>query len=665
MKNIYMLVLTLCLIVSKNVNAQVLEDEGFNFKPITEAELATNSYEKDTTANALILKEYGFSRIANVEGKVQLVKEYKVRIKIFNVKAYHLATVELPLIIGTDGSKEKLVDLKGSITNMNHQSSKIDIDNVISQNQNEFYNVAKFTFPNVQPGCVIEYHYKIYSPFFRNFNPWYFQSEIPKLISTYHTTIPANYKYNIQLVGNLNFFDRKSEIKKDLFYVQSLGTADCVDEIYEIRDIPAFKKEDFMTSEQNYSSAIKYELKSFESFKLGKEDYTKKWKDVDFTVKREEQIGLQARKENYFKKIIPYNVTTGKTRLDKAKNIYYFLQRKLTWNKSFRVFNDLDVKRTYNENTGSIGELNLVLLNFLKAENFDASLMLLSTRDRAYPTKIYPVLTDFNYVIVRLNISNKIYLLDITDKYNSFGRLPFRALNGYGRVFDFENASYWEDITTDNSSINGVTSLIELKENGDLINKIRLTYTGYLADQQRKYLASKSQDQVLEKFESDFSKVKTPLINDYTLQNKDDLEKPLIQSFTAHFTNLIPEKSNILYLNPFLKNAFPSNPFKLKERSYPVNFGYGFSYKYSTIIKTSPSQEIVDIPEDFGTKLPDGKGYVIFSTNKNPKSLIVDLKLILDRPVYLPEEYEGLKSIFADFIKAHNTAIVIKTKSSL
>ena len=52
----------------------------------------------------------------------------------------------------------------------------------------------------------------------------------------------------------------------------------------------------------------------------------------------------------------------------------------------------------------------------------------------------------FNYLILKTTIDGKDYFLDATEPYLSFGELPFRALNQYGRLMDLEDGSYWEDI---------------------------------------------------------------------------------------------------------------------------------------------------------------------------------------------------------------------------
>ncbi|MFI2742824.1 DUF3857 domain-containing protein [Zhouia sp. PK063] len=640
------------------IKAQDVDDKNFDFKPVSQEDLKSTVYEKDSTANAVVLKEYGFARIANIDAKVGLFYEYKTRIKIFNSKAFNLATVIVPLYVGKT-SREKLLKVEATVYNADGTTSKISTDDAFVEHKNEHYDLAKFTLPNIKEGSVIEYYYKTFSTFLFNFHTWEFQSEIPKKLSTYHTSIPANYIYNIKLVGNLKFSNRESKLKKDYFYIEGLGTADCVDEHYEMRDIPALIPEDYMTSEDNYLAAIRYELKTYESFTKGKDNISKTWDDVDSELKHGVDIGVQARKERYFGKLIPEALQTGDTNIEKVKKIYYYLQDYLTWNGSYKI-QDIDVKDAFEKRTGSVAELNLILLNFLKAQGFDAGLMLLTTRENAYPTKLYPVISEFNYAVVHLKLDHQIYLLDINHKYKSFGRLPYEALNGYGRVFDFENPSYWEDIAISNESLNNISSQIIVDDNGTLTNNIRITEKGYLADQERLYLSNKTEDEAIESIENNFSKTSEPEISNYKVLNQDDLEKPITTEFTVSVKNQISANKKLFFLYPFINKDFKTNPFKLKKRTYDVNFGYGFSYKYRTIIKISNKFKIESIPEDFGIALPDNKGYMLFKTNKNPNMLVAELRLVMASPTFSPDEYDGLKKIFNNFIKAKETPIVLK-----
>jgi hypothetical protein len=106
------------------------------------------------------------------------------------------------------------------------------------------------------------------------------------------------------------------------------------------------------------------------------------------------------------------------------------------------MYSESGIKKAFDNKTGNVGDINLSLIAALKYANLDVEPMMLSTRDNGLVTEIYPVITEFDYVVAKLNIGDKVYLLDATDQYYPFGLVPVRCLNGKGRVMG-NKESYW------------------------------------------------------------------------------------------------------------------------------------------------------------------------------------------------------------------------------
>ncbi|PKP07854.1 MAG: DUF3857 domain-containing protein, partial [Bacteroidetes bacterium HGW-Bacteroidetes-3] len=94
--------------------------------------------------------------------------------------------------------------------------------------------------------------------------------------------------------------------------------------------------------------------------------------------------------------------------------------------------------------------------------------MVIATRDRGLPSDEHPNFYDYNYLVVRLEIDNKVYLLDATDKFTSFGLLPFRALNHHGRVFNYNGVSFWQDTRVHQPSTHQINVIAKLDSFGTL-----------------------------------------------------------------------------------------------------------------------------------------------------------------------------------------------------
>lgn len=643
-------------------HAQNAEKE-FTFGSVAPEHLTMSSHEKDTTANALVLYEKGTSKIEkNGFGEPVLSTEIIRRIKIFKKEGLDRATIEIPIRKSLESKeKERFVEAEAISINTDRTVQRLDEKDIFTENVSETHNLVKFTVPNVQEGAVIDYRYKIESPFFYNFRSWMFQWDIPKLYSRFSTSIPANYKYNIKLTGFLKLDHKEAVLKKDCFYFQGLGTADCAVSTYIMKDIPAFKEEDYMTSKYNYLSSINYELETFEGFDGMEKKFTRSWKDVDKEIKYREEIGRQARKTSYFKRLIPPEVSVLPQGVEKAKKIYYSLQEQLFWNKKNYIFTRVDVKDAFKRKSGSNAELNLILLNFLKASGFKAEFMLLSTRNNGFATKLYPIISDFNYLVVKLDIEEMSFLLDITDKNLPFGVLPFRALNGYGRVMDMDNGSYWQNITPVNNTQTYVTTRIIFSEDEPAKIRTREVCSWYHALSKRKKVQDIPEKEYMESLRDRYDKEGVFVLDEYTMHNKKDPEKQFVEDYSFRMAET--PVSDILFFNPFVVEKVKENPFTLDERTYPVDFGYPFSYIHLITIDFGEHYQLKEIPKSKIMKLPDNSGNLTYKTSRNGNTLMLNVRLSLKKPLYSPVEYEGLKKIYSELISLqHKQPVVLERK---
>src|SRR5690606_13980299 len=93
------------------------------------------------------------------------------------------------------------------------------------------------------------------------------------------------------------------------------------------------------------------------------------------------------------------------------------------WNQYYGKYSDEGIKRALEKRSGNVTDINLSLVAALSAAGVDAEAVVLSTRDNGMVNKLYPILSDFNYVIAKVNIDDQSYFLDATDPLLPFGLL--------------------------------------------------------------------------------------------------------------------------------------------------------------------------------------------------------------------------------------------------
>lgn len=621
---------------------------------VYKSDLKHNTYSKDSTANALIIYDYGNSFVDNTTYWLRV--QNKQKIKILRTEGVKRGTFEVKLYKG-NSSEEIIKNIKGATYNLeNDKVVKTELsEDAIFEEENEKYNLVKFVLPNVKVGSVITISYETQSRFMTKYQPWYFQSTDPVLYSEYNTSIPGNYEYHVKLVGSIPLDTNETRLEKDCLRGGNGASANCQISKYIMKDIPAYKPEDFTTTALNYMSRVEYELSVFRGFDGSVDEMTKTWKDVDKELKTDSDFGKQVSKKRLVKDILPSSISSMDKSLKKAHAIYQFVLENYKWNgKSERY--EVSVKTLVKEKVGSVFEINLLLENLLTNEGFKVFPILISTRGNGFATKIYPVLTDFNYVILKTSIDGKDYYLDATEPYLTFGELPFRTLNQYGRLIDFENGSYWEDIIINDFSTRG--------HRVQLTSFSRDIWSGVIESNYTNYHSHKPKQQYDENSVA-YLENKINNYSDIIVENHKviDFDKSK-SSFKERFDfSIEPEFiGNKIYLNPFIIKFFEENPFKLQERSYPIDFGYKDIYIYSMKIDVNKDLKILEIPSSLTYSIPNDAGNILFNIKRSDNQLILYFKVKFNFAIYTSEFYPHLKEFMSKLVEFQNNSVIVFEK---
>ena len=645
LKLLIMALIISCVSFSQEYNAAM---------QVYKSDLQNTTYSKDSTANALVIYDYGNSFVDKRTFWLRVQIEQKI--KILRTEGIKRGEFEVKLYKGKS-SEERIKNIKGTTYNLeNDEIVRTELTkDAIFEEENDNYILVKFVLPNVKVGSVITVRYETQSRFMAKFQPWYFQGQDPVLYSEYNTSIPANYDYNIKLVGGVPLDVNDAKIERNCLEVGRGGYADCTVSKYVMREVPAYKPEDFTTTSLNYIMRIEYELSVIQGFDGTIDKLSKTWDDVDKELKTDSDFGRQISKKSLVKNILPESISSMDTNLDKAKAIYQFVLDNYKWNgKSERY--DVSVKKLVNENVGSVFEINLLLENLLTSQGFKVFPILMSTRGNGLATKIYPVLTDFNYVILKTTIEGKDYFLDATDPYLAFGELPFRTLNQYGRLIDFEEGSYWESLEVNDFSVRTHRVKLSALTDNEFSGSIESTYTGYHSHSPKQQY-DKNPNAYLEKKINNYTNI--------TIENLDVIDFDISKSIFIEKTDIsiTPEFiGNKIYLNPFILKFFDENPFKLQERTYPIDFGYKEVYNFSLQINLNEDLKAIEIPPSVNYSLPNKSGSLLFNVDLKDNELILYFKVKFNSPIYAPEFYPYLKTFMSKVVELQNNTVIVLEK---
>ncbi|WP_108802014.1 DUF3857 domain-containing protein [Aquimarina sp. Aq107] len=672
MGKLYKAIIIVLLMVSVNTIAQ-----EYKFGKVSKAELIEKSYPLDSSANAAVLYEnkkvyYNF----NQQNGFQLITEVFKRIKLYNKNGSDHATEEI-FLYKYGGNKEKVSGLKGvtySYVGDKIIETKLKKDGIFKNEYTENRDQIKFTMPSLQDGSVIEFKYKITSPFVYSIDRIYLQNIIPinklevqikmpeyfnfkKLTSGY---LPINLKESsAQDVINLTSKSRSSGVStqgRNTKYSNSKVDYRININTINSSSIPAFKYEPYSGNIQNYISSINYEL-SYVKYPNEPADYrSTTWEDVAKTIYENPSFGDELKRNNYYKDDIDKLVSDVGSELDKTVKIYDYLKKKMSWNKRRGVFTNVGTKKAYKENTGSVAEINLMLTSMLVNAGVDANPVICSTSDKVIP--LFPTIDGFNYVISRVKLADgSLIYLDATDKYGVPNVLPDRIIKGMGRVIAKNGTSQMVNFRPVKPSVKSYRMQCEIDQEGIAKGKLSVDYKDYVAHSYRVENSSKDDESKAERFEKKYGITE---LEEYAVKGVNQYGKGVNEKFNFVIEDQIEAIDDEIFFSPLLFLRDKENVFKSDDRKYPIDFGYGFSNKYMVNIKIPEGYEVVEYPKTSAFKLPDNMGKFVFRSNVSNGVIQVLVDETVTSPVIPANYYPTIKEFYNQVIKKENEQVVLK-----
>ncbi|WP_299703015.1 DUF3857 domain-containing protein [uncultured Pontibacter sp.] len=640
---VILLIAGLCLRLSDS-HAQ---SGPYKYGKVGEAELMMRSYDKDTSAAAVILSDYGVSYFS-AGGSLSLIFERRTRIKILKKSGYDWANVSVPLY--QQGSrKETMSAVKGytyNIENGKITKSKLEQSAVFEEQYSENRRSKKFTMPNVKEGSVIEYSYTVTSDFIYNLREWGFQNTIPTVWSEYRARIPQYFDYKTLQHGY-----HKLHEPNDKYDTNINGYR------WVMVDLPALRAEKYITTLGDYQAKIEFELQMLRVPGKNDEVMTGDWKQVVDELLQDERFGSQLNRKGFFKDGIAALVSTHSEPEKQMATIYSHVQKSMNWNGKYGIYTTGALRKAFESKSGSAAEVNLLLTAMLQEAGLDAAPVLVSTREHGRVYKGTPLLNKFNYVIAHVTVDGKEFLLDATDPMLPAGMLPVRSLNGEGYLVK-SKAARWVELKPSGLYQKYYNGNLVVNAQGQIKGEAKEVSGGYRALYIRKEITEEGEQKYTEKLNKEIGtyKVSTP-----SFKNISDLSSPLELQYKVESTGS-PHPVDVIYLNPMLGQGEKENPFKMEQRAYPVDFAVPISETLICRFTIPENYELEDSPQNVLMKLPNNGGSFTYIVEKNGNVVEVMSRIDIVKPIYYAEEYPYLKELYNQIVAKHAEKIVLKRK---
>ncbi|MEO0337832.1 MAG: DUF3857 domain-containing protein [Bacteroidota bacterium] len=638
------------------------------FGKVSKDDLKMTVYPQDTSAKAVVLFDYATVDFHFNHGQEYIFEQHR-RIKILDRAAFDYADIALYYYVG-GSDEEKINNIAATIHNPDGSSEKMSKKDFFREEVNENLSAVKFSFPNVQVGSVIEYKYTHTSPYLSTLPEWYFQEDIPVRWSEYNTHIPEWFNYLAMSQGRpLDMADRTQNPNRyNVSYTGNglgmrteSGFADLMTTHTKMvmKDVPALREESFITNMNDYRARVRHQLQST-NFSGVPKPVLQDWPTVSKLLVEASYFGEQYTRKKNLKAIndaIYDQIVAAKSATEKAWIIYKHINDNVEWNENFGFSASEDLSKCYEKKSASAGEMNLMILGMLKKYGIQAYPLLVSTREHGKMIPMYPILDQFNHVMVLAILDEKEIVIDAGNKERPLGMPRMSALNGNQAFLVDPNMSQWIKIPT--ASTKSVQmAKITIDEDGMINGSIDEMKTGYHAVSQRNRLA---QEEAQDLYEEDYTE-EIPEIEITKVSVEPTTGKNLAYKAKVAFN--IPNQAMIngdfIYFNPMLNQAFEENPFKLEKREFPVDFTFPFNDRFVLVMDLPEGYTVEELPETVSMSLPEKGAQFVYSCKQVGQQITVNCSLKINKLIYMPEEYAGLKKFFDLIVEKQGEQIVLK-----
>ena len=659
-----LLALCLCL----NLAAQ--EAPTAKFGKIKPSDLEKKVYSIDSSASAVVLFDMGSAEIeGNSKGWFSVVYRYHKRVHILNKNGYNHADVSIG-VYNSNGLEVELDNLKAVTYNLvdgKIVETKLEKSAVFKEKIDKEYSLRKFTLPNVKEGSIIEFEYKITSDFINQVRPWAFQSGTPCLWSEFQFRVPQFLNYVYLSQGFLPFHINERKERVTSFNItESNGanaterysfTSNVADNRWVIKDVPALKKESYTSTIDNYVSRLEFQLSGYQQ-PLQPKNIMGTWPLLTQSLLENEYFGSTLKSNNsWLSDAIRPLMAAATSEEDKARRIFAFVRDNFTCTDHSSVYMDKGLKEVLKTRKGNVSELNLLLTAMLRYAGLQSDPVILSTSDNGFTYSLYPILQRFNYVVCKVFIGEKSYLLDASRPRLGFGKLAPDCYNGHARVVN--EAATALELLPDSLQERSLTSVfIVNNDEGKWVGSMQKT-NGYVQSYSiRDKVKDKGEEAYFKELQKDFGMDITIEKPYFDSLNNYDVPLALKYSFALN-----KDDEDILYVNPMFSEKYKDNPFKSAERLYPVEMPFTVDETYILNMQVPTGYELDELPKQVAVKLnADGDGYFEYLVTRSENTISLRSRLKLNRTNFNPEEYDFLREFFKLIITKHSEQIVFKKK---
>jgi len=631
---------------------------------ISNEDLQMSSYPQDTNATAVILCDYGETHFND---KANLEFNRHRRVKILTPAGYDWATHSV--VLYTKKSMEWIGDIEGMTYSLDENGNiietELDDDDIYEEEIDDERTRYKFTLPALKPGCIIEFKYKIEATSLWAVRDWQFQHDEPVVWSEYRIRYPRCIAYACVTRGyELWTINEVQEVTQP-FRGEAVayfgdGLVKCTQQRWAVRNARALRDEPFVTTMDDYINEVEIQLAGYSFPNTGKREVLMTWKsliddllDSDyFYGKIDDGSDIEELTAEIIKKLSSPE--------EKLKAIYNWVAKSIVWSGEEWVYARQDVDDVIEYKKGNSAEITFLLISLLKSAGITAEPVILSTRVNGRIQNLYPIISQFNYVITQAKIGAQIYYLDATNPLRPFDLIPFKILNVSGLVIKKGGQPEWIGISSKKPNIRKTFISVNVNEDGLINADIEESYSDYKALSIRSDFDEREEIDIIKNlYDSESSGLS---VDSLLIEAKDSITVPLKIKSRISSENYCLTSGDIIYYNPSMIHRLKENPFKSAERSFPIDYGHPSSYVFIENITIPENFEVKESLTEKSFKVSPNIGSYTRHVMVENNHIQVLCKFEINESIINSKFYDQLKSFYAKIVASQGEQFVFTRK---
>ncbi|MBP9212071.1 MAG: hypothetical protein KBF97_04670, partial [Bacteroidetes bacterium] len=307
---------------------------------------------------------------------------------------------------------------------------------------------------------------------------------------------------------------------------------------------------------------------------------------------------------------------------------------------------------------GSSADITMLLISMLRAAGLQSDPVILSTRDNGMIQDLYPIISQFNYVVARVIVGKKTMFIDATNPLRPIDLLPAKVLGVKALVIQ-PNAVEWVRLHAPLRSVDNSFAQLMLDENGGVTGTLEGLYKNYFNVSVRSMLNEKKE---VESAKSFFSVEMSGLtVDSVEVKGRDTVSIPVKLKAWVSSPTFAQSGADLLYVNPHIIGRLKDNPFKSPIRKFPVDYTYPREYSSTVQITIPPSYQIKESLKNVTMNVGNGVSFRRL-IQADSLQIQVSTKLEIGTTEVPASEYLRLRELYANMIAMESEQLVLEKR---